>query len=334
VPQTPSATLPTIDVPVTAAPVAAPQAAPAPANPVFRRVPTPVPVGSTPATGPAPRFAPLSDKLGAEVRGIDLSLPLDDATFKAIFDGWMKYQVLRFPAQDLTPAALVAFSSRFGPLDIAPPNENGVRAPDGHPEILVLSNIKVDGLEIGSLGNGEAVWHTDMSYIPAPPMASCLYALEIPPVGGDTGFSNMYMALETLPKDLYRAIEGRTIKHDATRNSAGLLRAGQQDVTDVTTSPGFSHPVIRTHPVTGRQCLYLGRRRHAYVDGLPVDESEALLDALWAHATEDRFAWYQNWRTGDLIMWDNRCVMHRRDGFPADSRRLMHRTQIGGDQPV
>jgi taurine dioxygenase len=165
-------------------------------------------------------------------------------------------------------------------------------------------------------------------------MASALYSLEAPPSGGDTGFCNMYLAYETLAPELRAQIEGRQCRHDASRNSAGELRRGFVDAPDPSQTVGAEHPIVRTHPVTGRKALFLGRRRNAYIPGLPLAESEALLDALWAHATKPEFSWYQQWRKGDLILWDNRAVMHRRDAFDPATRRVMHRTQIKGDRPV
>ncbi|MCH6583377.1 MAG: TauD/TfdA family dioxygenase [Proteobacteria bacterium] len=271
----------------------------------------------------------LSDVIGAEIRDIDLA-HIDDATFTAIHDVWIRFQVLRFHNQKLTDAKLVAFSRRFGELDIAPPNENGTRDVEGFPEILVISNVVEDGVEIGSLGSGEAAWHTDMSYIPTPPIGSVLYAWEVPRRGGSTGFLNMYRVLETMPDSLRRKIEGRYIKHDATTNSAGYLRAGTENSDDVRTSPGTAHPIIITHPETGRDTLYLGRRHRAYVVDMDVDASEALLGELWSHTNQKEFTWHQEWSVGDLVMWDNRCTMHRRDAFDSKDRRIMHRTQIKG----
>lgn len=271
----------------------------------------------------------LSDAIGAEIRDIDLA-HIDDATFTAIHDVWIRFQVLRFRNQKLTDAKLVAFSRRFGELDIAPPNENGTRDVEGFPEILVISNVVEDGVEIGSLGSGEAAWHTDMSYIPTPPIGSVLYAWEVPRRGGSTGFLNMYRVLETMPDSLRRKIEGRYIKHDATTNSAGYLRAGTENSDDVRTSPGTAHPIIITHPETGRDTLYLGRRHRAYVVDMNVDASEALLGELWSHTNQKEFTWHQEWSVGDLVMWDNRCTMHRRDAFDSKDRRIMHRTQIKG----
>jgi taurine dioxygenase len=276
---------------------------------------------------------PLSRHVGAEVRGVDLA-NFGDRESAVIHEAWRKHLVLIFRDQDLTDADQIAFSRRFGTLDLAPMDEQGRRGVPGHPEVLVISNVVENGKPIGALGAGESVWHIDMSYNPVPPKASALYSLEVPPTGGNTGFLSCYAACEALPEDLRRRVENVDIKHDATINSAGNRRFGVGPVTDVTTSPGAVHPAVHTHPETGRDALYLGRRLYAYVVGMPVKESEALLDELWAHATQEAFTWHHEWRTGDFVLWDNRCVMHRRDAFDNATRRLMHRTQIQGEKPV
>ena len=270
---------------------------------------------------------PVSEAIGAEIRGVNLGY-IDTNTIDQIHQSWISHCVLLFRGQQITARELVIFSKHFGDLDIAPPNENGQVGVDGFPEVLVLSNIKENGRPIGALGNGEAQWHTDMNYIDQPPLGSILLGVEVPDQGGNTGFCNMYVALEELPDLLRRQIDGLQIKHDSSTNSAGLLRKGADLVTDVTACPGAIHPIVRTHPETGRQALYLGRRRNAYIMGLPLVNSEALLDDLWAHATQPKYSWHHQWREGDVIMWDNRCVMHRRDSFDATKRRIMHRTQI------
>ncbi len=283
---------------------------------------------------------PSGAALGADVHGVDLSRPVRDAQFARIAEAWRDHLVLRFSGQRIDDRQLMSFSARFGELDRVPiaaaHTERGGAglAPDVAPWVTVISSIVRDGRPIGGLGSSELVWHTDMSYNPLPPRASLLYALEVPPTGGDTGFLDMYAAYETLPEDLRRTVEGRTCIHDSSHNSAGELRKGFQETVDVTRTPGAVHPLVRLHPVSGRKALFLGRRPNAYINGLPVEESEAVLDALWAHATQDPFAWYQKWRVGDLVMWDNRCVMHRRDGFEPGLRRLMHRTQIVGEPVV
>jgi taurine dioxygenase len=276
---------------------------------------------------------PTGAALGADIVGVDLSKPLHKDTFKAIEAAWHQHLVLRVRGQHLDDPALLAFARRFGELDKAPVHAVNDSDHDPHPEITVMSNIKVDGKPIGNLGHYEAEWHTDMSYNELTPIGSALYSLEVPPSGGDTGFSNMYSAFETLPAELKRAIVGKTCRHDSSRNSVGELRKGFKDVSDPRAAPGADHPIVRTHPATRRNALFLGRRRNGYIIGLPLDESEDLLNRLWAHAAKPEFAWYQKWKVGDLILWDNRSAMHRRDAFDPNSRRLMHRTQIKGDRP-
>jgi taurine dioxygenase len=276
---------------------------------------------------------PTGAALGADISGVDLSRPLDDTTFKAIEAAWHQHLILRFRGQKLDDPGLLAFARRFGELDKAPVHAVNDSDHDPFPEITVMSNIKVDGKPIGNLGHYEAEWHTDMSYNEKTPIGSLLFSLEVPPEGGDTGFSNMYTAFETLPAELKRAIVGKNCRHDSSRNSVGELRKGFKDVSDPREAPGAVHPLVRTHPATRRNALFLGRRRNAYIIGLPLAESEDLLNRLWGHASKPEFSWYQKWKVGDLIMWDNRSAMHRRDAFDANARRLMHRTQIKGDRP-
>jgi taurine dioxygenase len=275
------------------------------------------------------QVVPTGAALAGEVRGVDLR-GIDDSAFAAIHRAWLDHLVLLFRGQDMDDDDLIAFSRRFGELDLAPIQENGRRFVEGHPEIYVVSNVIENGVAIGSLGAGEAVWHTDMSYLEDPPKASMLYAIEVPPAGGSTGFTNMYRAYEELPEALKRRIAGRRLKHDGTYNSGGYVREGITATDDPVASPGTCHPIVCAHPETGRRCLYLGRRRNAYIEGLPLAESEALLDDLWRHATREELSWYNAWRVGDLVLWDNRCTMHRRDPFDAASRRIMHRTQMKG----
>jgi taurine dioxygenase len=276
---------------------------------------------------------PTGAALSADIEGVDLAGPLSPEVAAVIKAAWGEHLVLRFRRQRLSDDDLMRFSRQFGELDWAPiaaAND----APEGREYVMVVSNVVENGQPIGQLGAYEAVWHTDMSYIPEPPSASALYSLEVPPAGGDTGFCNMYLAYETLAPELRQQIAGRLCRHDASRNSAGELRRGFVDAADASETIGAEHPIVRTHPVTGRRALFLGRRRNAYVPGLNLADSEKLLDALWAHATKPEFAWYQQWQEGDLILWDNRCVMHRRDAFDPATRRVMHRTQIKGDRPL
>ncbi len=282
------------------------------------------------ASRPSPtEIIPTGRALGAEVRHVDLT-NLDDAAFATFLDAFHTHSVLLVRGQTLSDQDLIAFSRRFGDLDWAPVQENGRRFVEGLPEIYIVSNVKVNGEAIGSLGAGEAVWHTDMSYLDNPPIASALYALEIPPVGGNTSFCSMYAIYDALPPELKRRVEGLKIKHDGTYNSGGFVRQGVTPTDDPRTSPGAVHPLVCTHPDSGRQMLYLGRRRNAYLVGLELAASEALLDELWTYVARPDFTWEHVWRVGDLVIWDNRCTMHRRDPFDDHSRRIMHRTQIKG----
>jgi len=273
--------------------------------------------------------------LAADIEGLDLAQPLNTETIDAVRRAWLDHLVLRFRGQSLTLEQLERFSSYFGEMDRAPitPWTGKPHIPD-HPYVAVMSNIEVDGKPIGSLGNGEAIWHTDMSYKENCPTASILYSVEIPPAGGNTNFANMYLAYERLPADLRARVDaGLQFNHDASTNSAGQRRAGFEGVTDPREVPGAVHPVARIHPETGRKCLFLGRRRNAYLMGLDLDESEAVLDALWDAATDPALVWSQEWQVGDVLMWDNRSVIHHRDEFQATDRRLLYRTQLVGDRP-
>ena len=280
----------------------------------------------------AAQIIPSGQALGAEIRNLDLR-NLSDSEFDSIHDAWLNHLVVLLRAQQLTDEDLIRFSRRLGNLDWAPVQETGRRFVEGHPEIYVVSNVIENGVPIGSLGAGEAVWHTDMSYLETPPKASLLYALEVPRAGGNTYFCNMYLAYEHLPASLKRRASGLQVKHDGTYNSGGYVRQGLTAVNDPITSPGAYHPLVVTHPETGRRALYLGRRRNAYLGGLSLVESEALLDELWSYATRDEIVWHNEWQAGDVVLWDNRCTMHRRDPFDPQSRRILHRTQIQGGIP-
>jgi taurine dioxygenase len=276
----------------------------------------------------------LDAALGAEVGGIDLSGPLAQDDVKAIEEVWRDRLVVVFHRQELSDPQLIAFSRNFGELDPPGPNPYGEPFNKEHPELNVISNVVENGKPIGNLGDGEAVWLADMTYVDVPPKAAMLHSLEVPPTGGNTYFANMFAAYETLPADLKTATAGKIAVHDASTNSAGMLRKGYKKVTDVRDVVGARHPLIRTDPRTGRKALFLGRRPNAYVLGLDVPDSEALLDALWAHATQPRFAMCHEWKVGDLLMWNNLSVLHRRDPFDPRSRRIMHRSQIRGHERI
>ncbi len=274
--------------------------------------------------------APLTPAVGAQVSGVDLA-SIGEEEFPLIEKAWHRHSVLLFRDQQLTDDDLLRFSRRFGELDPPPNQEHGRQSPPGYPDIYVVSNVLDEkGQPIGALGAGEAVWHTDMSYLDLPPDASMLYALEIPSSGGNTYLCGMQAAWASLPAALKMKVRGRRIKHDGTFNSGGYLRQGVTPTDDPHRAPGAWHPAVCTHPVTGVPALYLGRRRNSYVEGLAQAESDALLDELWAYATSPEFVYGHRWRLGDLLLWDNRSTMHRRDPFDNAARRVMHRTQIKG----
>ena len=278
---------------------------------------------------------PSGAALGADISGVDLRTAISDADFQTIADAWRDHAVLRFRGQQLDDEALCRFSARFGELDDAPTRPVNIPYHPERKEIAVISNIVEGDVPIGGLGNSELVWHQDMSYKDLPPKASLLYGIEVPPDGGDTSFYSLYAALETLPTDLRQRIEGKMCKHDATRNSAGQLRAGMQESYSNEDRPGAVHPLIARHPVSGRDALYLGRRPNAWIVGLGDDESDALLDALWAHIENGEHTWTQQWQPGDLVIWDNRCSLHRRGPLDPALRRRMHRTQVRAEaRPV
>jgi len=279
---------------------------------------------------PAPAITPVSQAVGAEVTAVDLAT-ITESEFGLIRAAWHQYSALLFRNQHLDDNDLLAFSRRFGQLDHAPIMENGRSAVDGKPEIYVISNVlDNDGKAIGSLGSGEAVWHTDMSYLECPPDASMLYSLEVPPFGGNTSLAGMNEALRSMSGKLRSKIQGKTIKHDGTYNSGGMLRRGVRQDDNPMTCEGTAHPIVCVHPETKKETLYLGRRQNAYITGMSLNDSENLLDELWAHATQPVFQFEHRWREGDLLLWDNRCTLHKRGRFDPNSRRVMHRTQISG----
>lgn len=284
-------------------------------------------------------IVPTGTRLGAEVRGIDASKPVSAEDAKTLRAALAEHLVLLFRDQSLTVEEQIAFARAFGELGAIADTLLGMGKrnyqPDEIPEcVSVISNIKVDGKNIGSLGDGECLWHTDSCFADTPPSASLLYSVEIPPDGGNTAFLDMVDALESLPPDLRTRIAEKRIRHSQAYDSTGARRAGFDDVSDLTEAPGPAHPIVRTIPETGRQCLYLGRRLSAYVVGLPVAESEALLDALWAHTVQEARVWSHRWRLGDLLVWDNRLTMHHRDPFDPSARRRLHKVQVAGERPI
>ena len=275
------------------------------------------------------KVIPLTPNFVAEIQEIQLDR-ITDSEFERLYAAWLQYGVLRIRNQDLDDEQLQAFSQRFGPLEEAPFGRmpEAEKAKIKNRFVTTLSNIKVDGKPIGGLGNDEATWHSDMTYSETPPPASLLLGIEIPDQGGDTHFADQRAALAALPAALRRRIESLSVKHNAAHTSVGKLRPGFEAFDDPRDAPGAIHPMIKTHNETGKPALYLGRREWAYIPGMTVEESDDLLDALWTYVAIKEITWTQQWQPFDLIIWDNRCVMHRRDGFDQNSRRYMRRCQV------
>lgn len=278
----------------------------------------------------APQIIPSGKACGAEVTGVDLAT-LDPVTVATLQQAIREHLVVVVRGQPISDPQLIALGKSFGELE--PPGMSPIGKPfiDAFPDILVISNIMEQGMPMGNLGAGEAIWHTDMSYRPRPCTIAILHALEVPPAGGNTYFANQYLAYDALSDELKKKLDGLEVIHDETYNSAGQMRKGFKEVTDPREAPGARHKIFRTHPHTGRKALYLGRRRNAYILGLPLDESERLLDELWAHASRPEFMWHNEWKVGDTLIWDNRALIHRRDAFDNNQRRMMHRVQIRGE---
>ena len=272
---------------------------------------------------------PITGTFGADITGVRLG-SMSDASFEDIYGAWLEYGVLRFRGQSLTKDDLQAFSHRFGPLEEMPLGRLSAtqKAKIDNRYVTPISNIVVDGKPIGGLGDAEASWHSDMTYVESPPPASVLLGVEIPPVGGDTFFADQREALMMLPDSLRARITDLTIKHDAAHDSVGLLRPGFEAFDDPRDAPGAEHAIILNHDETGDECLYLGRRDWAYIPGLSLEDSEALLDELWRYAIPGHAVVEQNWLPGDVIVWDNRRCLHRRSSIDPSHRRLLLRCQV------
>jgi taurine dioxygenase len=274
---------------------------------------------------------PISPVMGARVSGVDLA-QVDDATFAAIRAALNRHMLLRFPNQRLTPPELIAFSRRFGDLQIHVLDE--YRHPQ-YPEIYLLSNVdRATGRTTGyHPDRGTLVWHSDLSFQRRPALATILYGLEVPKAGGDTLFADMCAAYDALPEATKRRIAHLRGVHDLdySRTRAGAAPMTEKQRAE---APPVDHPLVRTHPETGRKSLYISHHI-SRIEGLSPDESRALLDGLMAHAIQPRFVYANNWQSGDVVMWDNRCTMHKATEYDASrERRVIHRTVVKGDVPV
>jgi taurine dioxygenase len=274
---------------------------------------------------------PLSPAVGAEIVGLDLSRPFDDATFGAVKDAWLRHSVLLFRDQKLTEADQSGFAARFGELGrLVTKHEQKFS-----PGVMLVSNIRENGKPIGVLPDGEMFFHSDQCYAECPTMATLLYSIELPSRGGNTIFASMYAAYEELPDATKQLLAGVTALNVYDYGTNATVRsAGLGDIAARSDVPSYAHPVVRTHPETGRKALYVNRLMTDSIAGLPREESDRLLEELFAHQEQRRFQYEHAWRPGDLIMWDNRCTLHARTDFPATERRLLRRVVVQGDRPA
>ena len=294
------------------------------------------------ATKPSFEVRKIDGPVGVEIVGVDLSRDVDDETFNAIAEVYNQNSVVVIRNQNLTPAQHVTFSRRFGDLEIHVLKQ--YLLPE-HPEILVLSNI-VDGQGklIGLADGGRVcVWHTDMSYLEKPPRGSMLYAVEVPvkdgkPLG-DTLFADTAAAYEALSPEMKKQLTGLKAIHRMTKgydsadkkSAAARLAYTEEQRKE---NPERAHPIIRTHPGSGRKCLYVSRLCCVGIEGMPDDEAEALLEMLYEHCTRPEFVYRHRWRKGDLVMWDNCAAQHLATmDYALPLRRRMHRTTLAGTAP-
>ena len=278
--------------------------------------------------------------LGAEIIGIDLSLNVSKADQTFIFDAYTDNLVLLFKGQSLSCDDLLRLREVFGTAGLTANQLLGLGRkkyyPDEVPDdITIISNIiEEGGRPRGSLGDGEAFWHTDSSFTEVPISASLLHAIEVSDEGGETSFLNMYQAYDDLPERLRIKVDGQFANHSKAHSSDGSLRPEYEEPTNPATCPGIKHPMVRVHPATNRKCLDLAGRINSYIFGLILDESEELLDELWAHSCQDKYVWEHKWEVGDILVWDNRCTMHHRNAFPSEARRLMHKSITAGEAVI
>ncbi len=277
------------------------------------------------------RYAPLSGILGTEITGLDAKLAQDDSVIADLRRAFDETSLLVFRDQELTPAQQVAFSRRFGDLEIYPMTQ--FTLPE-QPEVLIVSTVLEDGKPIGIVDAGQ-YWHSDSSWRPVPSLGSLFYARELPAEGGDTLFVNMHAAYEALPEKIRERLIGLNADHDYARRNAALSArdGGRPKLTasQKSSNPPVAHPVVRVHPGTGRPALFINQGFTARILGIPEAESDELLEFLFAHILEPRFMYRHQWRHNDMVFWDNRGMIHRATPLPPGTRRTMYRTTIKGE---
>ncbi len=273
---------------------------------------------------------PLSDALGAEIGGLDISEPLAPPVVEALRAAFHEHLILLFRGQDLSWESQIAFAGQFGALGVR--KRKAEDRPEGidSDHLMLVSNIRKDGKPIGSLPDGEMLFHHDMCYVAAPDMATLLYAIEPTRDGGHTLFANMYAAYDTLAGDLKAAIAGRQVLQVYNYNPT--LRVDADD--DPANSDHCVQPAVIVHPATGRKALYVNQLMSARIEGVPRDDGEAVLAAIRSHLDRPELSYEHVWRAGDLMMWDNYCTCHARTDFPPVKRRLLRRCTVAGEKLI
>jgi taurine dioxygenase len=272
---------------------------------------------------------PLSSALGAEIIGVDASEPLDAATVAGVQTAWYDHLVIVLRSQKLNITDQVRFCQNFGDIGKRLSAASDRLEPGGLPEgAMFISNIKQDGKNIGYLPDGEMQFHSDMCYVEKPHAGASLYAIEVPSSGGDTMFSNLYQAYAELPEDVRQRLEGLSATHyyDGEMQSRDEFRLNEN-------LKHFTHPVIRTHPVTGKKSIFVSRLMTARIEGIGEHESQKLLSDLFDQIEKPEFIYRHVWKPGDLLMWDNRCTAHARTDFDPSERRHLSRVVLQGDRP-
>lgn len=267
---------------------------------------------------------PIGGHMAAEVIGLDLSEPFDDATLKAVRDAFLTHQILAFRNQDLDKDQQVTFTQQFGTLERHTLSNRGTNS---HPQVHTVTNLDDQGRPTGTVGSGQ--WHSDKSFRPEPSMATVLHAKMLPPQGGDTLFANLYAAYDHLPDAEKSALDGLMVVHSWEHSRANIGRTlSAEEIAD---APPSTHPLVRVHPETGRKALFIGMHA-SHIEGMDQMEGRRRIEALEDHATQPRYVYRHQWQPGDILMWDNRCLMHRADpNFDAKAhRRVLHRTCLRG----